>query len=184
MSLQRPKIPRVLAILADDKPDGKNARRCGTCTECCDAANVPEINKAAGVRCPHLIVGKGCGIYETRPASCAAFRCLWLDGAGSKAHRPDKLGVFLGIQDLRTAEPARGVPGALGAVLNGQKRVICAVEVHVGGARNAERELAEIDAVAPLHLIEYPKATRAYPKDARPREPSGAPTTPTTTEEP
>jgi hypothetical protein len=39
---------------------------------------IGELEKAPGQWCPHVVQGKGCGIYAERPASCAAFGCGWL----------------------------------------------------------------------------------------------------------
>lgn len=75
-------------------------RSCGTCDVCCTAMQVPELRKDDHVRCEHL-AQKGCGIYETRPQSCRAFRCVWLHEPGviPGEYRPDRCGVMLvGIQ--------------------------------------------------------------------------------------
>jgi hypothetical protein len=74
------------------------ARTCGDCTVCCTHIGVRELNKPRGVACPHLLPdpGVGCGIYETRPASCSAFRCHWLDGfIEPEEWRPDKIGIMV-----------------------------------------------------------------------------------------
>jgi hypothetical protein len=39
---------------------------------------VPELEKPKDKWCPHCVVGKGCGIYEERPASCRDFFCAYL----------------------------------------------------------------------------------------------------------
>lgn len=66
-------------------------RRCGGCTLCCKLLPSPEINKAAGIRCPHQQTGKGCAIYARRPLACATWNCRWL-GADDTAdlRRPDR----------------------------------------------------------------------------------------------
>lgn len=88
-------------------------RACGKCTECCTRIHVadypenidPEMKgKPAGIACPSLAPGgAGCGIYDIRPDSCRAFKCLWLhagadiENAKVLTHdlRPDRSGVVL-----------------------------------------------------------------------------------------
>jgi hypothetical protein len=40
--------------------------------------DAPTLNKPAGVLCEHCIVGKGCGIHDTRFPECRHFHCAWL----------------------------------------------------------------------------------------------------------
>ena len=79
-------------LLTDHAAPG---RECGPCTACCATLAIVELNKPARRACDHLCRA-GCGIYETRPASCREFHCLWLRGAidGDEALRPDALGVM------------------------------------------------------------------------------------------
>jgi len=66
-------------------------RTCGTCTLCCKTVAVKELNKPIGVWCPHCLRGKGCAIYDTRPASCREFYCQWmLEGALGPEWKPDR----------------------------------------------------------------------------------------------
>lgn len=74
------------------------ARKCGPCTLCCTAMAVPEIMKAAGDPCEFLTPG-GCGIYDTRPDSCATFACLWLRGVDGLDRRPDRTRAVIHIED-------------------------------------------------------------------------------------
>jgi hypothetical protein len=55
-------------------------RECGSCTLCCKliAVNEGELNKPAGVWCPHCKIGNGCTIYATRPQACRTWTCMWL----------------------------------------------------------------------------------------------------------
>ena len=53
-------------------------RSCGTCTLCCKLMKVSELDKPSGTWCKHVVQGKGCGTYETRPHSCRAFLCGYL----------------------------------------------------------------------------------------------------------
>src|SRR6266436_5938921 len=53
-------------------------RACGSCTLCCKVIAVADFGKLPGVWCQHCIRGKGCGIYEKRPADCRIFFCEWM----------------------------------------------------------------------------------------------------------
>lgn len=53
-------------------------RTCGTCTLCCKVMSVAALHKPFGVWCDHCSPGRGCRIYEDRPAECRTFKCLWL----------------------------------------------------------------------------------------------------------
>lgn len=73
---------------------------CGTCTMCCKVMRVQELQKPDNKLCDHCTVGVGCKIYDHRPITCAAFRCLWLQTqtAGNTMPlnlRPDKSKVVL-----------------------------------------------------------------------------------------
>ena len=71
-------------------------RECGACTLCCKVMGIHELDKPYGVWCPHCKPGSGCGIYETRPASCRTFTCGWLsDETIPDALRPDRSKVVL-----------------------------------------------------------------------------------------
>lgn len=69
---------------------------------CCKVLHIedPALTKAGGVWCPQVVAGSGCGIYETRPATCRRYQCAWTisphmgedwrpDRAGFLAHRSD-----------------------------------------------------------------------------------------------
>jgi hypothetical protein len=63
---------------------------------CCKLLQINEIAKPAGVWCPDVLKGRGCGIYETRPQSCREFRCNWLLHPGlDDSWRPDRAGFLL-----------------------------------------------------------------------------------------
>ncbi|MDA9434877.1 hypothetical protein XH88_24335 [Bradyrhizobium sp. CCBAU 51627] len=53
-------------------------RRCGDCTLCCKVMAIEALAKPASTWCAHCKPGRGCAIYDRRPAECAAFACLWL----------------------------------------------------------------------------------------------------------
>jgi hypothetical protein len=55
------------------------ARRCGTCSLCCNLPFVAELNKPIDTWCLHCRPGRGgCTIYAERPQSCRGFVCGWL----------------------------------------------------------------------------------------------------------
>jgi hypothetical protein len=62
--------------------------------------HVPEINKKSMVTCPSVGACGGCNVYETRPGSCKAFECLWLQDtreALKGEDRPDQLGLMFSM---------------------------------------------------------------------------------------
>ena len=61
------------------------ARACGDCTLCCKVMAIEELAKPAGQWCRHCKPGRGCLIYDSRPAECSAFDCLWLIDAAVRA---------------------------------------------------------------------------------------------------
>ena len=75
------------------------SRSCGTCSLCCTVLRVDELDKRAGDDCLHQRGENGCGIYESRPAICRSYQCLWRQGGLEDDERPDATG---GIVDLET----------------------------------------------------------------------------------
>jgi hypothetical protein len=70
--------------------DVVQGRSCGPCTQCCTTMAVGELNKPEHVACNQLGACGGCAVYDTRPDSCRAFRCMWLDGnITDESMRPD-----------------------------------------------------------------------------------------------
>ena len=65
-------------------------RACDGCTMCCKALGIPELQKPMGVWCPHLVKGRGCGIYDQRPSPCRLFECLWLTSDMPDYWKPDR----------------------------------------------------------------------------------------------
>jgi hypothetical protein len=63
-------------------------RHCGDCQLCCRLLPVAEIGKPALTKCRHQC-RTGCGIYSTKPFSCAAWSCQWLQGHDT-GPRPDR----------------------------------------------------------------------------------------------
>jgi hypothetical protein len=73
-------------------------RECGECAVCCTHLRIedPELHKPGGVRCPNLLAGGGCGIYETRPRPCRTFFCGWRRiGYLGDEWRPDRSGIMI-----------------------------------------------------------------------------------------
>lgn len=58
-----------------------SGRTCGSCMMCCKVPYIQEFEKPPGVWCRHAVAGRGCGIYTSRPSSCKAFYCLWMQDA-------------------------------------------------------------------------------------------------------
>ena len=53
-------------------------KSCGTCTMCCKVFRIPELDKAPGQWCRHVVMGGGCGIHASRPDVCRSFFCHYL----------------------------------------------------------------------------------------------------------
>ena len=90
-------------------------RECGTCTLCCKLIAVNDLDKAPGVWCPHCLRGKGCGIYQTRPAECRTFFCHWMLEKGlTPEWRPERAKFALVTSEggHMTAFVDPGFPGA------------------------------------------------------------------------
>lgn len=62
---------------------------------CCKLLAIEEVASPACRWCSHAIPGKGCGIYQDRPAPCRDFECLWLKVGLPAELRPDKSRVVL-----------------------------------------------------------------------------------------
>jgi hypothetical protein len=79
---------------------------CGSCTLCCKLLGIPELDKPQDRWCTHCAVGSGCRIYESRPASCRDFECVWLQSQKEAkplplALRPDKSKMVLTLSQNR-----------------------------------------------------------------------------------
>lgn len=77
---------RSLQVLMDEP----NMRRCGDCSLCCTVMAVREIDKPSNVKCDKLTVMGRCSIYADKPASCTAFKCLWLQGLMPENMKPSR----------------------------------------------------------------------------------------------
>ena len=69
----------------------RNENRCGSCTLCCKLLEIPALEKPEGQWCSHCAIGVGCKIYESRPAPCRDFACLWLESQSEKHPLPADL---------------------------------------------------------------------------------------------
>src|SRR5262245_47876071 len=81
-------------------------RECGACTACCKLPEIdlPELNKPAGIVCPHC-TGVSCGVYDARPVVCRTYFCVWRRVAAlPDAARPDRLGVMFHLLRPKTAQ--------------------------------------------------------------------------------
>ena len=86
----------------DPKSQWQEGRSCGPCDLCCTVLRVDELRKLGGIRCDEQQVDPpGCGIYDSRPGICRAYRCLWLRGGLEEADRPDRTGA---VVDLVTTQ--------------------------------------------------------------------------------
>ncbi len=63
-------------------------RSCEGCTLCCHILpiNEEDVQKPANATCVNCIVGRGCGIYETRYQVCRRFMCAWVTQPHIGAH--------------------------------------------------------------------------------------------------
>lgn len=76
-------------------------RGCGQCTVCCRIPEIsdPELTKPAGEPCINLSKHIGCSIYESRPATCKTWLCLWRELSWlTDECRPDRLGIFFNLE--------------------------------------------------------------------------------------
>lgn len=83
-----------------------DSRPCGDCAACCTVLNVdePDLVKPAGETCMNC-TGTGCAIYDTRPAICREWNCVWrrIDTM-PLATRPDQCGVIFTIDRQPTPQ--------------------------------------------------------------------------------
>jgi hypothetical protein len=63
---------------------------------CCKVPLIKELEKPSGRWCRHAAIGKGCRIYEDRPAVCRKFHCQWmLDPHLGPEWKPEKAKFIL-----------------------------------------------------------------------------------------
>lgn len=137
---------------------------CGSCTLCCKLLEIPVLEKPEGQWCTHCAIGSGCRIYESRPAPCRDFACLWLESQKEKHPlpaelRPDRCKMVLtftqdrkdvlGYCDPASPDAWKGAPWRLLQVIAAHHRVMFGTGrehfvIDQGRARKVE--LAEADA--------------------------------------
>ncbi len=91
-------------------------RFCETCTVCCKAFAIPEVEKEPGAWCRHVVQARGCGIHPDRPQTCRLFFCHWMrNGALGPEWRPDRARfvMYTEMEGRRlVVAPDVGVPGS------------------------------------------------------------------------
>jgi hypothetical protein len=71
-------------------------KACGSCGMCGKVLAIQVLDKPGGVWCGAYRKGAGCGVYDTRPAPCRGFHCLWLTSEKlSDDWRPDRAGFLM-----------------------------------------------------------------------------------------
>ena len=70
--------PRSAQVMDPAAPGLVPGRTCDSCTVCCKAFGIPELDKGPGEWCRHVVQGRGCGIHDTRPGTCRLFFCHWM----------------------------------------------------------------------------------------------------------
>jgi Fe-S-cluster containining protein len=72
-------------------------KKCGSCSVCCVAPPIVELEKPTWETCKNLVSGcKGCLVYEDRPKSCRTFDCAWRRSPNMPSRfRPDRCGIML-----------------------------------------------------------------------------------------
>lgn len=136
-------------------------RSCGSCTACCEVPSIalPWEEKPQYQKCSKLGTGNhACGVYDERPDVCVRFRCLWLEGLGTKDDRPDKAGLILNITQTGLDVPqevADKVPGALGKALREAPGLaVQAMEVWAKAwTTSAAHIIRDIGDVAPIFIL-------------------------------
>lgn len=79
---------------------------CALCGGCCVAPDLAALDKALGVRCPHLGDDCRCLIYETRPEACRAYEADELCDRIAAPTLDERVAKYLAIFGL-TEEAAR-----------------------------------------------------------------------------
>ena len=91
-------------------------RSCETCTVCCKAFGIPELDKNPGQWCRHVVQARGCGIHEARPQTCRLFFCHWMrNGSLGPEWRPDraKFVMYTEMEGRRlVVAPDAGLPAS------------------------------------------------------------------------
>jgi Fe-S-cluster containining protein len=87
---------KLVELKAELKKARVTGRSRGDCSMCCKVFDIPELDKPAHRWCRHCRPGKGgCSIYDSRPAGCREFSCLWLNGHGTADWYPPKSKIVM-----------------------------------------------------------------------------------------
>lgn len=115
---------------------------------------VAELGKRNYHPCCH--VGKGCTIYDSRPASCRDWKCNWLLGliGQDERRRPDQLGLLLTFE------------------LRGGKYLLTAYEVWKDAAREPKASylLQKLGRKMPIVLVHPSNLFEVFSPDSEQRE--------------
>ena len=91
-------------------------RACGACSLCCKVLSISELSKPQGLWCKHCEIGRGCKIYDGRPAECRTFYCSYLTSADLEEHWFPANSKLVVVSELDGARVAIYVdPGSAGA---------------------------------------------------------------------
>lgn len=162
---------RLVIPPARRAPTRANGRTCGKCSACCRLLAAPDIGKEADAPCPHARSGRGrsgCGIYDERPPLCAAYECVWLQGAFRPQDKPSRLGLVfdtLARQDTEagTVLCARKVsPGPLPKPANAMLRDLSQrmVVVLIESSNTARKVMGPPEKVEAFMRHMLPEASR------------------------
>jgi hypothetical protein len=64
-------------IAASSGDVGGSERTCSGCTLCCSLLGIVELQKPVFKICKYCVIGKGCKIYDIKPATCTDFLCSY-----------------------------------------------------------------------------------------------------------
>jgi hypothetical protein len=66
---------------------------------CCKVPSIEDFQKPPGVWCRYAAPGKGCTVYDSRPACCRSFYCMWmLDASFGPEWKPERSKFVLYVQ--------------------------------------------------------------------------------------
>ena len=80
---------------ANPRPLALTPQPCNGCTACCTCVAVREMRKGFYSPCS-FCDGAGCIVYDNRPASCAAYQCVY--AAGLVVQRPDQCNILFSLE--------------------------------------------------------------------------------------
>jgi hypothetical protein len=124
-------------IAASSADASAGERTCSGCTLCCSLLGIVELKKPVFKICKHCVIGKGCKIYDIKPATCSGFLCSYRISAnvpeywnpkvcGMLLHRENNMLSIIcsnGAKHRWKQEPYWGDIKRAAAGLHGQHRV-------------------------------------------------------------